>query len=160
MPFSGLENAAISAEYGRKNIPSNIDNKIINILDDCLFEYKSKSSVRFGDARVLNLFAERMASLAVREDNIKAVKHGLIALTVCAQNEDIRDVLVVLSILHDAALKIEGTAERIFREMRSITYGSEFLDDYLNRADKDKIIESMGYEESRDDNGFLYLRIC
>ncbi len=154
---------ALDTAYYQQAIPSKVDEGINNMLaslstsDPAELELIA-DDVAGDEARVLGLFAERMASLAVRENSIEPVKQGLLALLLYARTEDPRDVLLVLSLLHDAVIKTSGTPKKVFDEASLIFGGAGLLDDFLNRSDEDKSIDAMGYEESKNDEGFLYVR--
>ncbi|WP_193368408.1 hypothetical protein [Pelagibius marinus] len=157
-----LERAAGSA-YSRQSIPSDLDTAIgeaLARLPSC--DDADRALVAEGiagdHARGLKLFAERMASLAVRKHDPGPLKTGLAALLIAARSEDDREVLLVLSLLHDAAIKVAGSAEALFVEAGSLFGQAELLDGFLRRADKDKRIQVMGYEESETEDGFLYVR--
>ena len=154
---------ALSSQYYKQPISSEIDEKISSVIADLIsldtWQLESIMENVSGDnARVLGLYAERMASLAVRKNSIEPVKNGLVALLIYAQTEDPRDVLLVLSLLHDAAIKTAGTAGRVFDEVGSVIGGAELLNGFLNRSDEDKSIDAMGYKESNNEEGFLYVR--
>ena len=157
-----LERAS-DTTYVTHPIPTEIDEGIARVLaglsscDEADLELVA-DGLAVAHARVLNLFAERMASLAVRQNNPDPVRRGLTALLIAARAEDIREILLVLSLLHDAAIKVLGSAESIFGEVSSAIGGAAFLRDFLERSEKDKRIEAMGYEESETAEGFLYVR--
>ena len=161
--FCNILRKAIDSEYFKQPIPSEIDDKINEILVMfCAYNQVQMKSIINGivgdSARVLGLFAERMASLSVRENYILRVKQGLLGLIIYSSTVDPRDVLTVLSLLHDAANKITGNPKDIFKEVTSIYIDADFLIDFLNRSDEDKSIDAMGYEESKCEEGFVYKR--
>lgn len=153
----------LKSDYFRQSIPCELDNGISDILA-ALSTHNQKdielvaSSISGDNGRVLGLFAERMASLAVRKNSIEPVKRGLFALLIYARTEDPRDVLLVLSLLHDAIIKVGSEPKTIFNETAALFGGSSFLSDFLNRSDDDKSIDAMGYKESKNEEGFLYVR--
>ncbi len=154
---------ALESAYYKQTIPSEIDEGIGKILLSLSSIRPSEvglmsDSITGDNARVLGLYAERMASLAVRENSVKKVKLGLIALLINAQTEDSRDALLVLSLLYDAASKTSDNPKQVFSEAASVIGGEKFLNDFLMRSDEDKSIEAMGYQESSNEEGFLYIR--
>lgn len=158
-----LEKLALESTYYQQPIPCELDDGIRDILAD-LYGHDQKdielisTSVSNDNGRVLGLFAERMASLAVRQNSIEPVKSGLFALLIYIKTEDPRDVLLVLSLLHDAVIKVGDIPKTIFNEVGTLFGGISFLSDFLNRSDEDKSIDAMGYEESKNEEGFLYVR--
>jgi hypothetical protein len=157
-----LKKALVSAYY-KQPIPSEIDKKITEVLaslgscDEKQFNAIVDRVV--GDnSRVLGLYAERMASLAVREKNPERVKQGLLGLLIYSRTEDPRDVLLVLTLLHDAVVKLGKNPKEVFGEMSAVVGSTSLLNDFLTRDEEDKSIDAMGYEESTCDEGFLYKR--
>lgn len=154
---------ALSSQYYKQPIPSEIDEKISLVVADLMSLDNEQlesiiANVSGDNARVLGLYAERMASLAVRNNGVEPLKKGLFALLIYARTEDPKEVLLVLSLLHDAAIKIAGTAQNIFDEVGSMIGAADLLNGFLNRSDEDKSIDAMGYEESQNEDGFLYVR--
>ncbi len=153
----------MSSAYHQQAIPSAIDEEIGDVLvrlSSC--DEDELASVADGIAgergRVLSLFAERMASLAVRKNSPDPIGKGLAALLIVARSEDVREILLVLSLLHDAAMKVRGSAKALFAEAASKFGQAELLDSFLLRSDAAKRIEAMGYKESDTGDGFLYVR--
>jgi hypothetical protein len=66
-----------------------------------------QSRVNSEMAAALFLFAERMASLAIRNDDPGLVVNGLIALTLDDGTQDNRDALVPLCLLCDASRRLK-----------------------------------------------------
>ena len=154
---------ALKSAYYQKPIPCEIDDEISDIFVDLSAHDQNNieliaDSVSGDTGHVLGLYAERMASLAVRENSIEHVKHGLIALLIYEKAHDSRDALLVLSLLHDAAVKVGNLPKAIFNEIDALFGESSFLSDFLGRSAEDKSIDSMGYEESKNEEGFLYVR--
>jgi hypothetical protein len=158
-----LLKTALESAYYQQAIPSEIDEVISNMLTSLSTSDQAElkliaDGVDGDEARVLGLFAERMASLAVRENSIEPVKQGLLALLLYARTEDPRDVLLVLSLLHDAVIKTFGTPKSVFAEASCVVGDTGLLSDFLNRSNEDKSIDAMGYKESKNEEGFLYVR--
>lgn len=154
---------ALSSQYYKQPIFSEMDGKLSEVIADLISlnheQLESIIAQVSGDnARVLGVYAERMASFAVRENSVKPIKNGLVALLIYARTEDPRDVLLILSLLHDAAIKTAGTAQVVFDDVDSVIGGSELLKGFLNRSNEDKSIDAMGYGESNSEQGFLYVR--
>lgn len=154
---------ALDTAYYKQPIPSLIDDKINGIIasfvgydnDQLMLIIKEVSG---DNARIFGLFAERMASLAVRENDITRVRQGLLGLLIYSQTVDHRDVLLVLSLLYDATIKTSNDPKDIFEEVGSIFGKADFLKNFLSRSEADKSIDAMGYEESKNGEGFIYKR--
>jgi hypothetical protein len=154
---------ALETEYYSHPIPSEMDENLSEViggylsLDNETFE-SIVSGIEGDNARVLGLYAERMASLAVRQHSAAPIRNGLIALIIYSRTQDSRDVMLILSLLHDASIKVAGDANEIFHEISSLVCGEKLLNNFLARSDEDKSIKAMGYEESCNEDGFLYMR--
>ncbi|MEU9101204.1 hypothetical protein [Streptomyces sp. NPDC048361] len=150
--------------YGKQEIPSEKDTdlqdfvrKIRNAKDfsDSLSEQPA------GSWRILNAFAERMASLAVRRQDAREVRDGLIAIQVALSlTDDPRDALPVLSLLVHACRLIGADAVTETMAATDITgsEAGEVLRQFLDRSPEDQSIQAMGYEESSDAAGFRFKR--
>ena len=157
-----IDDIAIKSKYYSHTIPSEIDKLINTILISLIKLDKNnlKKTITSMDESILifSVFAERMASLAVREKNIEQVKKSLFALVISSYKEDYREVLMILSLIYNAIVKIGAIPLEIFNEIASIIEMPEYIKKFPNRDEKDRIIEVMGYEESEDKDGFLYKR--
>ncbi|MDC0435396.1 hypothetical protein OAM69_07155, partial [bacterium] len=105
-----LLKSALESAYYQQPIPSEIDDGLSRVLSSLLARDQSdlklvSDGIAADGAQVLGLYAERMASLAVRENSVNRIKQGLMALIIYARTEDPRDVLLVLCLLHDASIK-------------------------------------------------------
>lgn len=154
---------ALASAYYKHPIPSEIDKNITEALTSLGKCDEKQLNVIAGqvtgdNSRVLGLYAERMASLAVRERNPDRLRQGLLGLLIYSRAEDSRDVLLVLSLLHDAAVRLGKDPKEIFDEVGSIAGGADLLRDFLARNEEDKSIDAMGYEETMSEDGFLYKR--
>jgi len=154
---------ALNSAYYQQSIPGKFDEEISDIIVDLSGRDNKEveiiaSGVSGDDGRVLGLFAERMASLAVRQNSIEPVKRGLFALLIYARSEDPRDVLLVLSLLHDAVLKVGYTPQKVFDDVSASINVGAILNEFLKRSEDDKSIDAMGYKESKNEGGFLYVR--
>ena len=158
-----LLKSALESAYFQQPIPSEIDDGVSRVLSSLSARDQTdlklvSDGVVADEAQVLGLYAERMASLAVRENSVNRVKQGLMALIIYARTEDPRDVLLVLCLLHDASIKTSGNPKQVFNEVNAVFGETVLLNDFINRSDEDKTIEAMGYEELKTKDGFLYAR--
>lgn len=154
---------APDSEYYKQPIASDIDQKLREIFSKLRLLKSADLETVFEiitseNARVLELFAERMASLSVRQNRVDPAKDGLLALLICSRAGDSRDIVMILSLLHDAVIKIGGSAREVFRGVSSVLGGSDLMNEFLERSEEDKAIDSMGYEESKNEEGFIYVR--
>ncbi len=162
-PLLELLKIALNSQYYMQPISSEMDEKLSLYIVKLMSLDRDDLCSIIGnlsrdDARVLGLYAERMATLAVRSNSVEPIKNALVALLIYAKTQDSRDVLLVLSLLYDAAVKTAGTANNVFNEVASFMGDVELLNGFLCRSDEDKSIEAMGYKESKNEDGFLYVR--
>jgi hypothetical protein len=110
--------------------------------------------------RVLNVFAERAASITVRHQDVRELRAGLLAAAIANSiTGDPRDTLPALSLLHRAAEMIGNDPRLEFSSVYEIWGGRESaLANFLRRTPEDKTIEAMGYEEGDDKRGFRFVR--
>jgi hypothetical protein len=95
---------------------------------------------------MLIVFASRMASLAVREQSEAHLKAGLGALALIRGQVDLRDAIIYLSILYDAALRIGADADAIFQSFADSDGPMiRYIAGFPARKAADKTIAAMGF---------------
>jgi len=152
----------VGSNYYKQPIPSEVDIKICKFLENAAstvekYNFLIKNRDILNNSGLFVVFAERMATLSVRNHSIEDVHIGIIALLIYSINADFRDVHLVLSILHDAVLRVGCSPDKEFEKI----YGFDsagFLQNFLRRNDKDKSISAMGYISLIDEDGFRYKR--
>jgi hypothetical protein len=160
-------NPARLAGWGASRIPNAIDDEITDVINGYLeLDDGGKRKVREGVERdqkfVFLAFAERMASLAIRQRSQEPLMMGMVAIFLQVGTGDVREDILILTLIHAAAQKLGIDPRSVFLEsarksgMHDTTSG---LDAFLARSDEDKSIESMGYTEGVDSDGFRFLRL-
>jgi hypothetical protein len=144
-------------------IPTTRDGEIEKLLSRVIDE---KCVARFarllqdGHAVVLQVFAERMASVAVRSHDVAALQLGLIALLLSWRGPDSRDALTVFPLFYDAITRLGIELPSLVASIRQ-TIGDQMADplvEFLKRSESDKSLQAMGYAEGADRDGFRYIR--
>lgn len=151
--------------YDREELVSARDGQIRDLLlevaDGAAFEDVAVLVPRAGD-RVLTVFAERAASIAVRHQDARELRAGIFAVIVAqAVTEDPRELLPAVALLHRAAEMIGHDPAAEFHAANELTGGhAGGLLDFLRRSPEDKSIRAMGFEEGNDkqDRQFRFLR--
>ncbi|MBG6065770.1 hypothetical protein [Micromonospora ureilytica] len=152
-----------NVNYGRDSLPSARDGQIQDLLlevaDGAEFE-QIKRLMPGGADRVLNAFAERAASLAVRHQSARELRAGILAAAISqAITGDPREPLAALSLLYRASEIIGHDPNSEFATANDLSGGrANGLLDFLRRSPADKTIQAMGYEESGDEGGFRFVR--
>jgi len=149
--------------YGPKPIPVEQDEKIQTLLTSYVRSSSTKTlmkKIRPEHWPVLEVFAERMASLAVRSNNVETPRIGLLALALAGLEEGSRDALIILALFYHACPLLGSTAARIFLSIGRVVGGHAAVElkAFLARSQKDKSLEVMGYEVGQDQDGFRYKR--
>ena len=106
-------------------------------------------------------YAERMATLAVREGSGHRALLGLLAVALTWRAcIDVRPAIPVLGLLYDAAKRASGEPERVFMEAAAICPAdvAPVLRDFLTRTDLEQIADEMGFSDGQDRDGFRYRR--
>jgi hypothetical protein len=158
-------NTARLAGWGASNIPNEIDDEITNLVKGYLeLDEGDKRTVRESVERdqkfVFLAFAERMASLAIRLKSREPLMLGMIAMFLQIGTGDVREDILRLALVHAAAQKIGMDPRSLFMESAR-QFGlddTSGLDAFLHRSDEDKSINSMGYTEGTDEDGFRFVR--
>ncbi|MGO1055274.1 hypothetical protein [Crossiella sp. CA198] len=160
--FTILESVK-SSNYSVEELSSVRDGQIRDLLLDVAgemsFEQVKQLMPRDVD-RVLGTFAERAASIAVRHQDARELRAGLLAAAIALSvTGDFREELPVLALLYRAAEMIGNDPDLEFSEICEKWSGltREFVD-FPRRIPEDKTIQAMGYKEGDDKSGFRFLR--
>jgi len=97
----------------------------------------------------LLLESKTLAVEAVKQNNYELVKKGLILHSIENSRNDWRDNLVRLSLLYNSGKKLNENPNILFEEIASISQKNmkELLLSFIQREEKDKSIDVMGYKE-------------
>ena len=106
-----------SRSYAAEPLPSATDDRIRAFVAS---DAAANARLELKAEWILIVFAGRMASLAVREKSEANVKAGLTALALIRGQVDLRDAIIYLSILYDAALRIGADADAIFQSLADL----------------------------------------
>jgi hypothetical protein len=154
---------AMNVGYGRTELLSPRDEQIGELLlstaDSLPFEEMMLLMPRGADG-VLAAFAERAASIAVRHQDARELRAGLLASALAlALTDEPREVLPRLALLYRAAEMIGNDPRHEFSSANDLTGGkAPGLVDFLERSPRDRSIQAMAYEEGDDKQGFRFLR--
>jgi hypothetical protein len=151
--------------YGPRPIPDPIDDLVSDLLtfySRCSDDEASEMTGRLKQhhAFVLTGFAERMASVAVRDRNETVLEKGINALAIASELTSVKDSLLLLPLFADACCRLELDCQGLFdklAEKGSPTFRRE-LQGFLSRSERDRSLAAMGYEASKDEDGFRYRR--
>lgn len=155
--------AKSNAGYGAQPLPSERDNEIGALLltvqdPERLEEFLAPLTGEH--VQVLVCFAERMATLAVRQQDRTFLNLGLVATVLAGLATSSKDALLVLPLQWDAASRLGLSPDQVFREIgaRLGLRAATFLEAFLGRSATDKSISSMGYRAELAGEEFRYVR--
>src|SRR5262245_24053367 len=154
------------AGYGHSRMPNPVDESVVQFItryrdSDGEAQERIRSSLTEDYTAGLLAFAERMAVLAVRENDPERVLYGLLAIALEDFRVDQREDLLVLSLLLNSAIRIKADPEKIFKQAAGSARPrvAEVMLQFLkNNKNKKKIVEQMGYKETTTEDGFDYER--
>ncbi|WTW98571.1 hypothetical protein OG216_36855 [Streptomycetaceae bacterium NBC_01309] len=162
-PFKGFAHAV--AVHRRENylptpMPSARDRRIGEFVGRVRTEadYRAAAGALSGSREtVLCAFAERMATLAVREGAAERIIAGLRATMLSAAREDLRDAVIALALLGYSTNALGLSVDREFARPASDagSFG-QFVWDFLRRPRSDQSIQAMGYSAVHDENEFRF----
>ena len=140
--------------YWTLTIPSDEDYEIIKCLSDYQKLSKGqklafKNDITYDMAGLLIYFSERMATLSLRSKEQNIFESGLYALDVSSDKRDFREILMILSLYYDVSNRNKLSFDSFINQKEALT---ESLMTFINRNDKDKTLECMGYILTRDEN--------
>jgi hypothetical protein len=112
-------------------------------------------------ASVLQAYAERLASLAVRQRQPTLVEASVVALGLSmVMGDDAREWLLVLPLPWHAAELLDQPPKNLFTLVAANLPepARTALHQFVQRAPEDRTLAAMGYQEGRDEEGFRYQR--
>jgi hypothetical protein len=151
--------------YGPLPIPQARDVEISDILKawtrlDDRERQESAKGISEGQRPTLLAYSERMASQAVRTHNVECIVLGLLALGIDGWRGEWRENAMVISLHHDAALRLGCNVTELFDKASSLLplKVSSAIRSFVNRSESDKALDAMGYTTGSDLDGFRYER--
>ena len=149
--------------YGPQPIPVERDREIEEFLRNALTEGSIaglRTLLERQHEQTLRAFAERMATLALRENSIARIEVGLVALCLGGLERGARDALVVMPLLLDATNRIGEPIEHVLLAAveRLGDSAKEPVAAFLARQDADRSLSAMGFALSSDTDGPRYVR--
>lgn len=163
--IEGLDLDILSPEqncgYLPKPIPNSRDHDIVDLLSRCMASQtlpRLQRSIRDGQAMVLRVFAERMASAAIRNTSATQLRLGLVALLLTFEQAEARDGFAILPLFNDAIERLHLDPSGFTESVRQ-TVGDRIampFTEFQRRSDKS--LQAMGYGEGMDGDGFRYVR--
>jgi hypothetical protein len=147
--------------YLPKPIPTIRDRQIEDLLLQSIADHSLATLSRRltdGHGMVLRVFAERMASSAVRYRSQEQLRVGLIALLLGLGRADSREGLLVFPLFFDAMIKLSIVPLAFGDSVRQVVGDRlwEPFGQFMHRSDKS--LKAMGYQAGTDGDGFRYLR--
>jgi hypothetical protein len=154
------------AGWGNTRIPNEVDDEITELIAGYLTlddddRKKARESVQRDQKFVFLAFAARMASLAVRLKSQDPLIMAMMAMFLQIGTGDVREDILRLTLIHAAARKIGIDPRFVFLESAR-QFGlqdTSGLEAYLRRSEEDKSLNSMGYAEGTDEDGFRFVRL-
>ncbi len=160
-PWSGAEERF--SGYGTAGIPDERDSEVNAVLDEVMS--KNRPGMRafrngLGDTgrSVLTTFAERMASLSVRQQNVDVAKRALLALALAWPRGDRRESLMSLAVVDDALRRLLGSSDEVLADVAAAVGGgaSNAVASWISRSEKARSIDAMGFSAVEAADGFRY----
>ena len=148
--------------YGPSPLPNQIDEEVESLVHAVASDGETDPLTKMNETHgfVLLAYAERMASLAVRENSVDTLSKGLVALRIASKLIYVKEALPVLALMYNSANKLGIDPTNLFSTL-VLRDGDElkvFVDSFLSRSAEDRSIQAMGYVEGEDEAGFRYVR--
>jgi hypothetical protein len=166
--LNALESASASGSfngYGRRPLPDSLDSvpqSVVQLyLAAPLEEREFLSCLSASSCQVLAAYAEREASLAVRNQSPAALRLSLLALGLSAlTSHDGRESVSVLSLPWRSAELLGLNPEGTFEDVAALLPDSprSFIRAFAGRPAPDRTLDTFGYREGKDAGGFRYER--
>lgn len=153
--------------YGQRAIPDPLDEELRSFArsisgPDQFAEARELLTPHAGTAaRVLAVFGERMASLAVRGQDVGVLREGLAGTALaCALTDDPREPVAAMSLLYRAAELIGADPDAEFTATARSggnTAATQALTAFTRRTAADRSPAAMYYVEGCDADGFRFV---
>ncbi|MGW3122801.1 hypothetical protein ACWDBW_37760 [Streptomyces sp. NPDC001107] len=150
--------------YLRIRLPHELDTEVEMIVvaymrGSAPVRQKMVEGVDRSAAATLSAYGQRMASSAVRTMSVEPLKRGLVAVSLAEGRLDQPyDNLFVLAALNDGATLIGTTLQSLLADVARVMpqAGSKAIQDFDQRQERDKSLESMGLRRTGSGQTFLY----
>jgi hypothetical protein len=157
-----LLDPASEFDYYGSPLPNARDDEITRLVElylaaDPQERLKISSGLSELQASWLKTYAHRMAMLSVRKQSPAILRNAIVALVIAAKVTDPRESTMGMSVLYRAA-QLLGLGDAAFRDGAKEAPDAEterLLLGFLNRADPDKSIQTMGFREETGKNGLI-----
>jgi hypothetical protein len=164
---AALTTPRLANGYGPRAIPDPLDTELREFADEIVEPGPfAEARARLVEnatptARVLAVFGERMASLAVRGPDVGVLREGLTGTALaCALNDDSREIVTPMSLLYRAAELIGADPDDEFAKAARRSgnaAAAEAFAAFTRRSAADKSPSAMYFVEGRDEDGFRFL---
>lgn len=160
--MAGLLRSLVAERYAPEAIPGPRDAEIASMLSSVATrqDFDSlASSLDLRSGRIMNLFAKRMASLAVRTGDAAWIRRGLVAALLSSTVEDYREIARTHSLLFRAAELVGVDPVALFDSAAAIASSdaAEAARLFAHADESARSIAVMGYTEGTDDDGFRFI---
>lgn len=153
------------AGYLQRALPCELDNDVTKIVDQYIVGSEQTRRAISGmlderQAFGLLAYAERMSSLAIEKASRKPLLQGLTAIAIGGFAADVREAIIILSLLDHSARKLEINSNELFEEAAKIAPqdSANHLRKFSERRLEEKSIKAMGYSEEVSANKLRYTR--
>lgn len=162
--MSDLLRMLTTEKYSPQTIPGPRDTEIAELISTVVSREdfdNLASGLDLDSGRILNLFAKRAASLAVRRDDAEWIRLGLIAALLSGTVEDYREIARTNSLLFRAAELLGSDPVALFESAAGLadSDGAETARLFAHADESARSISVMGYREGTDEDGFRFLSL-
>lgn len=162
--MTDLLRSLVAQRYAPQAIPGSRDGEIAQLLSAVTSHEDFDGLAQdldLASGRILNLFAKRAASLAVRTSDASWIRLGLIAALLSSTVEDYREIARTESVLFRAA-ELAGFDPVVLFETAAAIATSDAAETarlFAHADESSRSISVMGYKEGSDDDGFRFLSL-
>lgn len=149
--------------YFRRQLPCEYDNMLGDVIRRFIVE-EPEEVRRFWACDIFSgvwghfgAYATRGAMIAVREGSAELLMQALIATSIEARGiDDYRLSFITLSLVHHSAVLLDVDIERLFQQAEVYSVSRGGLIGFLDRSERDKSIQAMGYHQWDTPAGIIY----
>lgn len=151
--------------YLQRPLPCELDSRIEDMLNvfrtgSADVRAKVRSSMTTDQAFGLLAYAERMATLSVRNCSLSALENALLAIVLEGFRLDARETILILALIDHSAQRLGADSAALFEQAASqaSNEAAGYLREFASRKPDTRSIEAMGYSEGMGPEGFIYIR--
>jgi hypothetical protein len=149
--------------WAARPIPDPVDDQLTAVVQELAGTTAAERGSSGRDDRegpVLDAYARRMATLAVRSGSTEPLRHALLSLSFASGSADYREIVTSLALVHTSARLLGSTLAECAEGLDAVAPQSflEVITAFEARAEGDKTPDAVGYRAEGAGPDFSYVQ--